>query len=43
MEKGNIAAVQGEAFGTPGYLRFACSENEKEIEDGVKKLRQIIP
>lgn len=42
MEKGNIAAVQGEAFGTPGYLRFACSENEKEIVEGVRKLHQIL-
>lgn len=42
MEKGNIAAVQGEAFGTPGYIRFACSENEKEIEEGVKKMRSIL-
>lgn len=42
LEKGNIAAVQGEAFGVPGYIRFACSENEKEIEEGVRKLHKVL-
>lgn len=42
MEQGNIAAVQGEVFGTPGYIRFACSENEMEIEEGVRKLYKLI-
>jgi aspartate aminotransferase len=42
MEQANIAALQGEAFGISGYLRFACSENEKEIEEGVRKLAAFI-
>lgn len=42
IEKGNIAAVAGEAFGTPGYIRFACSESEEEIEKGVQQLHKIL-
>ena len=42
IKHGNIATVPGEAFGTPGYLRFACSENEQEIVEGVTHLHKIM-
>lgn len=42
IKEGNIATVPGEAFGVPGYLRFACSESEKEIEEGVRQLHKVI-
>lgn len=42
IERGNIAAVQGKAFGIDGYIRFACSEKEKDIEEGVCKLYEIL-
>lgn len=42
IKQGNIATVPGEAFGVPGYLRFACSESEEEIEQGLIAMHKLI-
>lgn len=42
IAEGNVATVPGEAFGTPGYIRFACSESEESIIEGIKRLHSII-
>lgn len=38
----NIALVPGSAFGVEGYLRFAFSESEEEIYEGLHVLKQVM-
>ena len=38
----NIALVPGSAFGVEGYLRFAFSESEEDIYQGLHVLKQVM-
>jgi len=42
MKEAGIACVQGSAFGMPGYMRFAFTENEEVLVEGLKALRKVI-
>src|SRR5579872_829467 len=41
LEKAHAALVPGTGFGLEGYLRFAFSEEEKEIVKGLEALKKI--
>lgn len=41
MERGNIMVVPGISFGVEGYVRYAFSEEEQTIEEGLHKLHTI--
>lgn len=42
LENAHIAAVAGDAFGAPEYLRFSYATSEKNINEGVKKLKDCL-
>ena len=37
-----VACVPGSAFGMPGYIRFAFTESEEVLVEGLKALRKVI-
>ena len=39
LDRYGVATVPGEAFGCPGYLRLSFSLPERDIEEGVSRLR----
>ena len=38
----HIACVPGEAFGTPGFLRFSYATNDETIREGFKRLNTAL-
>jgi len=38
----HIACVPGEAFGTPGFLRFSYATNEENIREGLSRLKTAL-
>jgi len=41
LEEAKLAAVPGEAFGMPGFLRFSYATGEKEIQKGMDRLYEF--
>jgi aspartate aminotransferase len=41
LEKAEVAAVPGEAFGPSGYLRFSYALGDADIAEGVERLQQL--
>ena len=41
LEKAEVAAVPGEAFGPSGYLRFSYALGDADIEEGVSRLARL--
>ncbi len=42
LEEAEVAAVPGEAFGTPGYLRFSYALSDADLEEGVSRLQRLL-
>lgn len=42
LEKAHVACVAGEGFGAPGYLRLSYACSEKEITEGIEKIKDAI-
>lgn len=42
IKEANIVAVPGEAFGTPGFIRFSFATSEEEIEKGMYNLLKFV-
>jgi aspartate aminotransferase len=42
LEEAGVAAVPGEAFGTPGYLRFSYALGDADISEGIGRLAKLI-
>lgn len=42
LEEASIATVPGEAFGAPGYLRFSYALAQKDMEEGLNRLQQLL-
>ena len=42
LERAHVAAVPGEAFGAPGYMRFSYATSEARIEAGIESMRRAI-
>lgn len=42
LEQAGVAAVPGEAFGSPGYLRFSYALGEEDIRAGLGRISQLM-
>jgi len=42
LEEGEIAAVPGSAFGTPGFLRFSYASSQETLDEAVERLRRLL-
>ncbi|MBM7785802.1 pyridoxal phosphate-dependent aminotransferase [Tenggerimyces flavus] len=42
LEEVEVAAVPGEAFGTPGYLRFSYALGDDDIVEGVTRIQKLL-
>ena len=40
LEEGHVAAVPGEAFGAPGYLRFSYAVADDQITEGMRRFKE---
>jgi len=41
LDKAEVAAVPGEAFGSPGYLRFSYALGDNDLVDGITRLQKL--
>ncbi len=41
LDKAEVAAVPGEAFGSPGYLRFSYALGEDDLVEGISRLQKL--
>lgn len=42
LTEAEVAAVPGEAFGTPGYLRFSYAMADEDIAEGIGRIKKLI-
>ena len=42
LEKAEVAAVPGEAFGSPGYLRFSYALGDEDLVEGITRLQKLL-
>lgn len=42
LQKHFLAAVPGEAFGTPGFLRLSYAIHEEKLEEGIERLKKAL-
>jgi len=42
LDEAEVAAVPGEAFGTPGYLRFSYALADAEITEGISRIAKLV-
>jgi aspartate/methionine/tyrosine aminotransferase len=41
LDRAEVAAVPGEAFGSPGYLRFSYALGDDDIVEGITRLQKL--
>lgn len=42
LEEARIAAVPGEAFGTPGYLRLTYALSDANLDEGIERMAKLL-
>jgi aspartate aminotransferase len=42
LDKAEVAAVPGEAFGSPGYLRFSYALGDEDLVEGISRLQKLL-
>jgi aspartate aminotransferase len=42
LDEAEVAAVPGEAFGTPGYLRFSYAISDDDIREGMQRMDALL-
>jgi aspartate/methionine/tyrosine aminotransferase len=42
LEEAEVAAVPGEAFGTPGYLRLSYALGDDDLVEGVSRMQKLL-
>ncbi|HEX6247610.1 MAG TPA: pyridoxal phosphate-dependent aminotransferase [Nocardioidaceae bacterium] len=42
LEKAEVAAVPGEAFGSPGFLRFSYALGDDDLVEGISRLQKLL-
>ena len=42
IEEAKVAAVPGDAFGAPGYLRLSFAESKERVVEGIARIREAI-
>ncbi len=40
LDEGHVAAVPGEAFGAPGYLRFSYALADDDLVEGMRRMKE---
>ncbi len=40
LEEAHVAAVDGDAFCAPGYLRLSYATSEENIEEAMRRIRE---
>ena len=40
LDEAKVAFVPGEAFGTPGYARFSFAMSDKDMEEGLRRIKE---
>ncbi len=42
LDKAEVAAVPGEAFGSPGYLRFSYALGDADLAEGIARVQKLL-
>ena len=42
LDEAHVAAVPGEAFGAPGYLRFSYALADDQLAEGMRRFKQWV-
>ena len=42
LDEAHVAAVPGEAFGAPGYLRFSCALADDQLAEGMRRMKKWV-
>jgi aspartate/methionine/tyrosine aminotransferase len=42
LDKAEVAAVPGEAFGSPGYLRFSYALGDDDLTEGITRMQKLL-
>ena len=42
LEKANVATVTGEAFGNPDCIRISYAASESQIEEAIKRIKEVL-
>jgi aspartate aminotransferase len=42
LDKAEVAAVPGEAFGSPGYLRFSYALGDEDLVEGISRVQKLL-
>ena len=42
LEHAEVAVVPGEAFGTPGFLRFSYALGDDDLRTGVERIARLL-
>lgn len=42
LERGGVAVVPGESFGTPGFIRMSYATNDADIEKGIERIAEVV-
>jgi aspartate/methionine/tyrosine aminotransferase len=42
LDKAEVAAVPGEAFGSPGYLRFSYALGDDDLVEGISRVQKLL-
>jgi aspartate aminotransferase len=42
LDEAEVAVVPGEAFGTPGYLRFSYALSDSDLAEGVSRIAKLV-
>ena len=42
LDKAEVAAVPGEAFGSPGYLRFSYALGDDDLVEGITRMQKLL-
>ncbi|MFC3990791.1 pyridoxal phosphate-dependent aminotransferase [Actinoplanes siamensis] len=43
LDEAEVAVVPGEAFGTPGYLRFSYALSDADLVEGITRIQKLVP
>ena len=42
LEQAKVAFVPGEAFGAPGYARFSFALGDDDLEEGIRRIAELV-
>ena len=42
LEKGHVATVPGDAFGSPNYIRFSYATSDDQLSEALKRMKKVL-